>query len=103
MSEALAGITWGDCPDCGVEKGQMHKIGCDVERCKACGWQAIGCDCSEHTPPTHWKGRWPGEVEVEEGLATDLNDLALRHARGDLVWDPEAERLKLLWKDTTDD
>jgi hypothetical protein len=98
MTEALSPHVWGDCPDCGAPKGQAHSPGCDVERCLECGWQAIGCDCPDDTPSTKWTGRWPGEVEVEEGLATDLNDLALKHARGELVWDPDGERLRLDWK-----
>lgn len=36
----------GPCHDCAVIKGQFHVVGCDVERCPACGWQAIFCDCN---------------------------------------------------------
>ena len=36
----------GPCHDCAVVKGQYHvPFLCDVERCPACGEQAIGCDC----------------------------------------------------------
>jgi hypothetical protein len=42
---------WGadrvPCHDCAVIKGQWHVPSCDVERCPACGGQAIGCDCPQ--------------------------------------------------------
>jgi len=33
------------CHDCGVEEGQVHQYGCDMERCPFCGRQLISCSC----------------------------------------------------------
>jgi hypothetical protein len=33
------------CHDCGVERGQLHHLGCDWEKCPRCGWQLITCGC----------------------------------------------------------
>jgi hypothetical protein len=79
------------CPDCAVPPGVAHVPGCDVARCTVCGMQALFH--AEHDPGHQvWTGRWPGEEEVDEGLASDLNDLYRRAARGDIVWSQERSR-----------
>ena len=34
------------CHDCGCEEGELHELGCDMERCPFCGEQLISCACS---------------------------------------------------------
>lgn len=79
------------CPDCGVVPSVPHVDGCDVARCTVCGWQRISCDHAESDEGwgAIWTGRWPGDIEVEEGLAPDLNALAERANLGELVWNGE--------------
>lgn len=49
--------TLSNCPDCGTPVGELHKPGCDIERCTACGHQKLTCGCdSGHTV---WTGKWP--------------------------------------------
>jgi len=35
----------GNCHDCGVKKGKLHKPFCDVERCPKCRQQLLYCGC----------------------------------------------------------
>jgi len=41
-----------DCHDCGVKEGELHKEGCDMERCPRCGGQLISCDCNDSELPS---------------------------------------------------
>lgn len=84
------GIDWRHCPDCAVSTNEEHMQGCDVARCKDCGRQELTCE--HQAPMTAWKGYWPGDKEVDEGLAHDLNDLNFKGLAGRLVWDQVHER-----------
>lgn len=105
------------CGDCGVDPGETHKPGCDVEMCPGCGWQRIQCDDEAHglMPDSVWTGVWPGVVECQEfgwyarfvpngkppfvrttesdpEGREDLNRLAEESAFGPLTWDRDQLR-----------
>lgn len=55
------------CPDCGVNPGESHEIGCDIEVCSVCCGQKLGCACEGHDPlQSKWTGQWPGVEECEK-------------------------------------
>jgi len=71
-----------NCHDCGAKPGELHKPGCDTERCPACGGQALTClntspccgkiiasCCGEVIKEEElipWTGIWPGVEECRE-------------------------------------
>ena len=63
------------CHDCGANPGEIHKDGCDVERCSVCGGQRLCCGCRGHDKAfARWTGIWPGKAEADY-LGLDLNSI----------------------------
>lgn len=43
--EGIGKAVKSKCPTCESEKGKLHRLGCGLEQCPACGTYAIICDC----------------------------------------------------------
>ena len=70
-----------DCHDCSAKPGEVHKDGCDVERCSVCGGQRLSYDCEGHDKIfARWTGIWPGYAEAEY-LGVDLNELSANYRK----------------------
>ena len=57
----------GRCGDCGVERGQVHHHGCDLELCPMCRRQSISCGCV-----------WAGEEHLTEDWEEEWEERLLR-------------------------
>jgi hypothetical protein len=70
-----------NCPDCGVEPGNIHNPDCDVEMCSVCGLQLLMCEHEEHDNAfARWSGFWPGSLEAE-AMGIDLNQLVSQYRK----------------------
>jgi hypothetical protein len=45
MKRLLKDMDRRPCHDCNCQVGEIHVLGCDMERCPKCGGQLIGCGC----------------------------------------------------------
>lgn len=59
-----------DCPACGAKPGNLHKLGCDQERCRGCGGQYFMnmgcCPRKDQRPRLPWSGEMHGFAECRE-------------------------------------
>lgn len=60
------------CPGCGMEKGQLHTLGCAFEECPICRKFLIGCQCNCLSPRDSEK-----IIQSLHRQFTDLVDAAL--------------------------
>lgn len=68
------------CHDCGVNPGECHITGCDIEYCSVCTDQFMCCGCKGHDKGfARWTGIWPGHAEAEL-LGIDLNELHSKYS-----------------------
>jgi hypothetical protein len=45
IDEGMRRMSDKTCNDCGAKEGELHHLGCDMERCPFCGHQLLSCHC----------------------------------------------------------
>jgi hypothetical protein len=48
---AMSETKFENCPACNAKPGQLHRLGCDVERCPQCGHQLLSSLSTGGTAP----------------------------------------------------
>jgi hypothetical protein len=81
-----------NCHDCGVEYGELHKLGCDMERCPKCKQQLISCNCSV----SDTNGSTIAQNNTETVSSNDENSLWAGFIKSFRVIDSDADWLH--WK-----
>jgi len=99
------------CPDCGVDVGEIHNPGCDMETCPECGGQYLGCECRSKLQRLIWTGESRGKLECREfgwyskmvkgsgWVSCDKNDVGasenLNRLHKDAIWSKDYGRFIL--------
>ena len=89
------------CHDCGTYEGQIHELGCDMEKCPWCGGQNITCGCVYKLLGIDVS---PGTWAYENGLTNEQEDqwLDLLEKKGRIPyirWPNICRKCGLLWPD----
>lgn len=96
------------CHDCGVQEGELHQFGCDMEVCPFCGRQLISRGCVYRELHLEDSSRWSTETAhlppsvYQEGLSQEQERLWLEMltARGRfpyILWPTICARCGALW------
>jgi hypothetical protein len=82
------------CPDCHVQPGHPHDLGCDMARCPACGIQRIQCDAHADDRTLDARAVWTGAAPtVADDYRQRCADAAMNawsmHAVSCVSFDPD--------------
>ena len=61
------------CGDCGVARGGLHHLGCDLQCCPACGGQLLSCGCRFDEDPSEGDAHESDIDDLCEPLGVDGN------------------------------